>query len=556
MSKLSKDGDNRPKSGLFAAIAFGSKKKSKEGFNDKKIAARVGLPPYAPSAVSNNPAASGKPDVKETSTSSANTQLIRGKGSQKKKSTLPFKQSARARGSMKFMGSLTAQLMEAGAQSDATKGRRFRVTLLQEGLGNFENSFYYTAEAIRSAVPLYEGSKAFMDHPAESEERDRPERSIKDIFGYFENVGIHLDDDGRNSLVADLVTIIDPNSTHARTLLLESLSYSTSHPGQALIGLSINASGDFKTLPIDQFLSEVPMPDSCKSKVLEAKQRGVTMVRPVLEMKTAVSCDLVTTAGAGGSINQLLEGNKSMGKEAKEMEEGFDLKAGKDDADGAADGQTGDHPDAAQDEELIMSMLKKYLGDGFSDDDKSMAKEAYQNAREMGLEGKEAETCAGHNMKMAKHLQAKAAAMPEAGKIDDAAVKTHSPNPVSSGAAPKDEQHAESAKKDEECKESNKQVKIMAENARLRQELDAMKLKEHTEKVLRESKLPMAATKKFRECLVGAKSIKEVDEKLALFKEAFSIRGESSEDGFIFSVEKTEPQFESGSLDFSDCKSE
>lgn len=99
----------------------------------------------------------------------------------------------------------------------------------------------------------------------------------------------------------------------------------------------------------------------------------------------------------------------------------------------------------------------------------------------------------------------------------------------------------------------NRVVALVGEVARLRQEIDAWKLRDHTEKVLRESKLPMQATKKFRECLKGVKSIKEVNEKLALFKEAFSLRGEASDGSFIIQAEK-QSDVESGSdLDFSDC---
>jgi hypothetical protein len=71
-------------------------------------------------------------------------------------------------------------------------GARFRVALIQEGLGNLRDGFYYTKQALESAVPAFEGKKAYADHPSRSEESDRPERSVRDIVGHYENLKLEI----------------------------------------------------------------------------------------------------------------------------------------------------------------------------------------------------------------------------------------------------------------------------------------------------------------------------------------------------------------------------
>lgn len=488
------------------------------------------------------------------------------------------KSDSRESGSMNF----TARLKESTAMDSASggnpQGKRFRVTLLQEGLGNFGDCYYYTKEAIGMTAPLFEGAHFFADHPSTSEEQDRPERSVRDVIGYFENVIAESDESGRLCLNGDAVLVNGNYTEQFRALMKESLTYSLKHQNKDLVGLSINAAGDFDVVALDQFMKDETIPEPCQMKLMEALQQGITMIRPVREMTSAVSCDLVTTAGAGGTINQILEGEKPvMKKEAqqeehkekgKEAEEKKEAGIGADGADGDANGKTGKHDDEEQDKELIMSMLKKYVGDGFSDDDKSMAKEAYQNALEMGMEGKDAETCAGHNMKMAKHLQMKQAKMKQdesdAGGVGDGKAIHDKPHAGPDAAKPAHKDQEEESGKEAEEDESGKMkqsakaglskqvITLTAENAKLRAENEGLKLKDFTDKVLRESRLPMSATKKFRECIKNLKTQKEITESLAIFKEAYSLSGEADGSGFILSVEKTDGNSET-SKGFSDC---
>lgn len=492
-------------------------------------------------------------------------------------------------GSMHFV----ARFKEAAADV-AGKGKRFRVTMLQEGLGNFGDAFYYTSDAIKSAPPIFEGKKFMINHPSESEEVDRPERDVRDISGYFENCAAEPTDDGRVALMGDLVVAGDPSDPtdafkRERVLILESIDFQKKHPDQDLVALSINAGGDYDTTPIEQFIASGQFSDACKAKLLEAVQRGVTEIRPVRAMTTASSCDLVTTAGAGGSINQLLEGGKDkmakqakQAKEAKEKHEGEAHEAethheaegeGEDGmgagADGGdADGQTGEHPDAEQDKSLIAKMLAKYLGDGFTDQDHEAAKQAYESAKGMGFDDKHAEAIAAHEVAKMRagggmhQTEAHHEAEKQEGEAHEAGydgvTDVHGKASVGSAGSAKDMQkNKESARK--AAQGGSDVVKLTARVAFLESELEKSRLEKHVDVKLRESKLPMAASKKFRECVKNIKTVAEFDKSLAIFKEAYGLRGEAqTEGGFILGAEKQGGVDGDGTagLDFSDCVAE
>src|SRR5271166_142692 len=217
----------------------------------------------------------------------------------------------------------TGRFREVSADIAGKKGKKFRVTLLREGLGNFHDAFYYTAEAIQSAVPIFEGAQFFIDHPDIIEEKIHPERSVRDLGGYFENVALETSPDGVAQLAGDLVFVDDPSLALFRNQIKESIGYSQKH-GKDLVGLSINADGDFADASIIEYMASDSVPEPCKQKLIEALKKDITQIHPVTVIKSAVSCDLVTKAGAGGKINTLLEKEKSqMGKKlAHEEEEG------------------------------------------------------------------------------------------------------------------------------------------------------------------------------------------------------------------------------------------
>ena len=92
------------------------------------------------------------------------------------------------------------------------------------------------------------------------------------------------------------------------------VEYAKKFPDKEFVGLSINASGDSGEMSLDEFLKETKVPDSVLPKLMKAKEQGAQTIRPVTAISEAVSCDMVTEAGAGGKILDMIEKEKSHGK--------------------------------------------------------------------------------------------------------------------------------------------------------------------------------------------------------------------------------------------------
>jgi hypothetical protein len=74
-----------------------------------------------------------------------------------------------------------ARLLE-GAQVAGRGGHVVEVTLIRAGIS--KNGNHYPAETLAAAAPLFERVRAFADHHGPS---DRPERSVRDLVGYYRN---------------------------------------------------------------------------------------------------------------------------------------------------------------------------------------------------------------------------------------------------------------------------------------------------------------------------------------------------------------------------------
>ena len=60
---------------------------------------------------------------------------------------------------------------------------KYRIRIIVPGQGS---SGIYTAENLAESAPLFKaGTEMFIDHPTETEEWARPERSIRDYAGVF-----------------------------------------------------------------------------------------------------------------------------------------------------------------------------------------------------------------------------------------------------------------------------------------------------------------------------------------------------------------------------------
>lgn len=163
---------------------------------------------------------------------------------------------------------------------------KYRIRIIVPGQGS---SGIYTAENLAESAPLFKaGTEMFIDHPTETEEWERPERSIRDYAGVFLEDAT-VGEDGALYTVCKVFSSVN-----------EIIKDKWEH-----IGVSINA--------------------WCADPISE---NGI--VPPIAGVR---SVDFVTTPGAGGAIIDLLESNRNDNyvKEAgmdKEIESKFDeLKA-------------------------------------------------------------------------------------------------------------------------------------------------------------------------------------------------------------------------------------
>lgn len=208
---------------------------------------------------------------------------------------------------------IRTQFLESAARDNGIGYQKFRVVLIQEGLGNLSDAYFYSSDALKSAVSVFEGKKLYADHPSRTEESDRPERSVRDVLGYFENVE-YKESDGAGRLEADVHVLPDESFRWARTLLTHSVEFAKKYPDKEFVGLSINASGEADPVKISTLLENMALTNQMRLKIQKAIDSGVDVVKVVKVIKDAISCDLVTEAGAGGKILELIENQKNIHK--------------------------------------------------------------------------------------------------------------------------------------------------------------------------------------------------------------------------------------------------
>lgn len=170
----------------------------------------------------------------------------------------------------------------AATNAEALGDGKYRIRIIVPGQGS---SGIYTAENLAESAPLFKaGTEMFIDHPTESEEWERPERSIRDYAGVFLEDAT-VGEDGALYTVCKVFSGVNK-------LIRDKWEH---------IGVSINAW-------CDQPISE-------------------TGVVPVFAGVRSV--DFVTAPGAGGGIIDLLESNRNNnatkeGTVDKEIESKFD----------------------------------------------------------------------------------------------------------------------------------------------------------------------------------------------------------------------------------------
>jgi|HubBroStandDraft_3_1064219.scaffolds.fasta_scaffold43661_2 hypothetical protein len=190
----------------------------------------------------------------------------------------------------------------------------FRVVLLEEGMGNSTDVYYYTKDALESGVAVFTGLKIYADHPSAEEEQIRPERSTKDILGHYENLAVEQGPNGQHWLCGDLKVLPSSDTEWARSRMMRAIENADKFPDHPFIGLSINASGPSEAMPIQDVIDMAPM--GAKPKLEGAQAEGTEVVKVVSQINRAVSCDLVTEAGAGGKILNIIGGDSDGQKTA------------------------------------------------------------------------------------------------------------------------------------------------------------------------------------------------------------------------------------------------
>ena len=156
------------------------------------------------------------------------------------------------------------QLLEASRITpDSLTGAVWRIKVIEGDRKG--SSAYYPKEVVEAGAHLFaKGTRIYGDHPTSDEKWSRPERSYRDIIGVFESDSEY---DGK-----DLYANARFFTKHQQDIkeLAEA----------GVIGMSIRAAGDVEE----------------------------TADGPVLKAFTSVtSVDVVTTAGAGGGFDKLLE---------------------------------------------------------------------------------------------------------------------------------------------------------------------------------------------------------------------------------------------------------
>lgn len=365
------------------------------------------------------------------------------------------------------------KLLEANLES---KGKRFKVVLIQEGLGNLGSCYYYSRQSLESAISLFEGAKCFANHPDRIEMQTRPERDIGDIVGHFENI-VLVETNGRAELQGELVLLDDVKAQEVSARFKHALEFNQKYPDKEFIGLSINAFGDSKSMSIDEAIKLAP--ESAKEKLREAKSKNINQVSYCTSFEKAVSCDVVTTAGAGGKITNLIEA------------ENMKKRSGMKEADEVTTPAAG-HDDKAQDIELIKSMIDKYAKGDASDEEKATVEKMLQACK-----AKESD----------KEMTDEEKAKKEA---DEAAKK---------------ETDEKSAKEAEEAKTES--AKLLGRVAMLEAELNQTKLEKHVSKKMLECKLPESAKKVFMENN-KSKDVAEFDKSFNLFLLGAGVKTEDS----------------------------
>lgn len=162
------------------------------------------------------------------------------------------------------------------SELDATEFVARNVTLIRPGFSanadKSGNRRYYPAETLKRAAAVFEGTRAFANHPRRSDDRELPERDVRDIVGYYEHVQAASDGTLRGNF-----RVVGKAQEWLWPLVAETVRKPD------LVALSINAIG--------------------QTYIGEAEGKKAVIVEDIPKSN---SIDVVTTGAAGGTFSGAL----------------------------------------------------------------------------------------------------------------------------------------------------------------------------------------------------------------------------------------------------------
>lgn len=281
-----------------------------------------------------------------------------------------------------------ARIREAKVSKD---GAQAVCVMLEEGPGNPADRHFYPGDTLKDAVEagIFEGAHTFADHPTAVEDRIRPERSVRDLIGWWSDV--HIEEaDGRVCIVGTFN--LETGNEFALNKMREAKRYMEHNPEKpGYVGFSIAAAGvshpqeiDGKTYNVVDRITEAVSTDM----VTRAGAGGKMLtLKEAMHMKGTIALDdarkLAETAAknaVAAVVKKFTEGNKrikdaleAIGVElTPEQDEALDKALGAQDGsaiDKAIDGTTGQDDAQEDDGDMESDTMEDILGDAEDTDD-------------------------------------------------------------------------------------------------------------------------------------------------------------------------------------------
>lgn len=189
---------------------------------------------------------------------------------------------------------------EQGQDQQTKKGkvRVYLVTIIEEGMGNSKDKNYYSKEALAKAPNLFNKAKSYCDHPDAISEKTLPERSMRELVGWYSNCFVDNNPKTNKTRLRGKLHIF-PDAKWLSDKIDTILEEDTA---KDLFGISINAIGKTRPAVMNgeqvNYVEAFQRVDSA-DVVTEPAARG--RFEKVLESRGGVRSRLVERVTASGS---------------------------------------------------------------------------------------------------------------------------------------------------------------------------------------------------------------------------------------------------------------